>query len=230
MSFVQVIDCKTRRIEELSRLMDDWVAMTQGKRTATHSIVGKDRDDPQHVVEIVEFPSYAEAMRNSSLPETDRIFQEMVALCETPPQFTNLDVVRDEQLNKESARRFFEAITRGSVAEFDDLLTRDYQDYDPANEMQPLDLAAMKNTAGTYVNAFGPSFTIESQIAEGDQVTTRWTVNGTHRGEFQGVEPTGRRITLTGHTTQRFRNGKIAEAYWNWDHYGLYEQLGLIAA
>lgn len=229
MSFVQVIDCKTSRVEELNRLMDDWVSVTQGKRTATHSLVGKDRDDPTHVVEIVEFPSYEEAMRNSQLPETDRIYQDMVALCDAPPQFTNLDVMRDEQLNKTASRDFFAAVSTADEGALDELLTEDYADHDPANAVDPLQLAAFKEQCRMYAEAFAPAFAIESQLAEGDMVTTRWTVTGTHRGAFQGVEPTGRRITVKGHTTHRYREGRICESHWNWDTYGLFEQLGIIA-
>ena len=98
MTFVQLIDCKTSRIDEMNRLMDTWVEQTKGKRTATHNVIGKDRHDAGHFIEIVEVTSYEEAMRNSSLPETDRIFREMVALCDEMPTFTDLDVVRDERL------------------------------------------------------------------------------------------------------------------------------------
>src|SRR4051812_47995171 len=105
MTFVQIIDCKTDARDEMNRLMDTWVEETRGKRTATHSIVAQDRDDTGHIVEIVEFPSYEDAMRNSDLPETTRIFEQLQALCEEPPRFTDLDVMRDEQLNKDTARR-----------------------------------------------------------------------------------------------------------------------------
>ena len=98
MTFVQLIDCRTSRFDEMNRLMDTWVEKTKGKRTATHSVIGKDRADASHFVEIVEFPSYEDAMRNSKLPETDTIFQEMVALCDGMPTFTDLDVVRDDKL------------------------------------------------------------------------------------------------------------------------------------
>ena len=109
MTFVQLIDCKTSRFDEMNRLMDTWVEQTKGKRTATHTVIGKDRSDATHFVEIVEFPSYEEAMQNSNLPETDRIFQEMVALCDGMPTFTDLDVVRDEQLNADAVA----AVLRG---------------------------------------------------------------------------------------------------------------------
>lgn len=98
MAFVQLIDCRTSRFDEMNQLMDTWVEKTNGRRTATHSVIGKDRSDANHFVEIVEFPSYEEAMKNSKMPETEQIFQEMVALCDGMPTFTDLDVVRDDRL------------------------------------------------------------------------------------------------------------------------------------
>lgn len=95
MAFVQIIDCRTDRVDELNGLLDRWAEQTEGRRTVDHAMLATDRSDPRHVVEIVEFASYEDAMRNSRLPETDRIFREMVALCDGPPAFTDLDVVRD---------------------------------------------------------------------------------------------------------------------------------------
>ena len=69
MRFVQVIDCKTERFDDMDRLMDEWIELTKGSRTATHSLIGKDRSDGSHYVEIVEFPSYEDAVANSKLPE-----------------------------------------------------------------------------------------------------------------------------------------------------------------
>jgi len=53
--------------------------------------------------------------------------------------------------------------------------------------------------------------TIEEMIAEGDKVVFRWTMRGTHRGEYEGVAPTGKPITFTGITIVRLANGKIVE-------------------
>lgn len=95
MAFVQIIDCRTDHLDEFSGLLDRWAEQTEGRRTVDHALLTTDRTDPRHVVEIVEFASYEDAMRNSHLPETDRIYREMVALCDAPPTFTDLDVVRD---------------------------------------------------------------------------------------------------------------------------------------
>lgn len=84
-----------------------------------------------------------------------------------------------------------------------------------------------------FVSAFRSAFpdfriTIEDQIAEGDQVATRWTWRGTHRGEFRGVEPTNERVTVTGITMGRVSDEKRGESWIEADVFGLYRQLGAI--
>ena len=230
MTFVQLIDCRTSRFDEMNRLMDRWVEQTKGKRTATHDVIGKDRSDASHFIEIVEFPSYEEAMRNSNLPETNRIFEEMVALCEETPTFTDLDVVRDEQLCETTARRFFETLgTKGELPPLDDLLVEDYHDHDPANPQDTIGMDAMRREVGMWRSGFDFSFTIDDQIARGDRVCTRWTWNGTHKGDFLGIAATGKKVSMTGSTIHRFTpDGKIAEGWWQYDRLGLMAQLGAL--
>jgi steroid delta-isomerase-like uncharacterized protein len=53
--------------------------------------------------------------------------------------------------------------------------------------------------------------TIEDLIAEGDKVVTRFTWTGTHRGEFEGIPPSGRRISVAGIWIHRLEGGRIVE-------------------
>jgi steroid delta-isomerase-like uncharacterized protein len=229
MTFVQIIDCKTDKVDDMSRLLDKWVEQTHGKRTATHATVATDRADTGHVVEIVEFPSYEEAMRNSNLPETDRIFQEMVALCETPPRFTDLDVVRDEQLNKVVCRRWFDTISSGSLNALSEILSPDYHDHDPTNEEDVRGIDGARREIEMYRLGFHDfRFTIDDQIAEGDRVCTRWTWHATHTGEFMGVAPTNRKVTMTGQTVHRLHDGLITEGWYNYDFLGALRQIGIV--
>ncbi|MGW6913328.1 ester cyclase [Kitasatospora sp. NPDC054939] len=231
MTFVQLIDCKTSRVDELNSLMDAWVEATRGKRTATHSIMGRDRADSTHVVEIVEFPSYEEAMKNSNLPETDRIFREMVALCDAEPSFTDLDVMRDEQLNKLVVRSFFEnVVNAGNIDAADDLCTSDYREHDPSLSSYDVDLARAKAENREIMEAFEPTATIDGMVAEGDTVCARVSFRGRHVGTYQGMEPTGREVSGTGHATFRCADGRIAESWWNFDDLGLMKQLGVMDA
>ncbi|GHC61808.1 ester cyclase [Streptomyces cinnamoneus] len=227
MTFVQVIDCKTSRYDDMNRLMDEWLAATEGRRTATRSVVGRDRAAADHYIEIVEFPSYEEAMKNSSLPETNRIFEEMVALCDGMPTFTDLDVVRDEQVNKATARRFYEEIAVGGDLDLvDEIFAADYRDHDVVKEEETaIGAHVMKQDVTFWRNAFDFDFTLHCQVAEGDQVTTHWTWRGVHQGDFMGLQPTGRRATMDGVTIHRFADGKIAEGWWIYDLMGLRRQL-----
>lgn len=96
--FIQLIEYRTNRPDEVNHLLDEWIAASNGKRTATRTRVGRDHNDPAHFVEILEFPSHEDAMTNSGLPETGAVHEKFVRLCEGPPAFTDLDIVRDQPL------------------------------------------------------------------------------------------------------------------------------------
>ncbi|MER6122330.1 ester cyclase [Streptomyces sp. NPDC001795] len=232
MTFVQVIDCKTSRFDEMNQLMDTWLEQTGGKRTATHSLIGKDRSDSSHFIEIVEFPSYEEAMRTSNLPETDKIFHDMIALCDGMPTFTDLEVVRDEQLYVANVRRFFETLaTKGELPPLNALITEDCHSHDPVNAQDTIGLDALRREYEVWRNAFDFTFTLDDVIAQGDRVCALWTWNATHTGEFLGIPSTGRNVTMTGMTLIRFgADGKIAETWWQHDQLGLMAQLGALDA
>ncbi|MFD7169990.1 ester cyclase [Streptomyces violascens] len=230
MTFAQVIDFKTERFNDLDRLMDRWVEQTKGKRTASHSLLGKDRADANHFVEVIEFPSYEEAMANSKLPETDRIFAEMVALCDGAPTFTDLDVVRNDQLNATTARRFFhEIVVGGNLDAIDEVFAADYADHDIIKEQDTVvGLDEMRSDVTGWRSAFDFTFDLDRQICEGDDVVTLWTFTGTHTGDFQGIPATGKQVTMTGTTIFRFKNDMIQEGWWHYDIMGLMKQLGLM--
>jgi len=65
-------------------------------------------------------------------------------------------------------------------------------------------------------------------IVEGDKVVSRGTLRGTHRGEFQGIPPTGKRIEVTWISIDRIADGKIAEHRVEQDNLGMLQQLGVI--
>jgi hypothetical protein len=94
---MQLIEYRTNREDELDSLFEEWLAATSGKRTTTSETHAKDRDDPRHYVDIVEFPSYERAMVNNGLPETNRYAERMRELCDGEPRFINLEVIRKAQ-------------------------------------------------------------------------------------------------------------------------------------
>ena len=66
---------------------------------------------------------------------------------------------------------------------------------------------------------------VEDMIGEGDKVVTRWRAHGTHQGRFAEIEPTGRKVEVTGIAIDRVVNGKRVEGWVQWDMHGLLRQL-----
>jgi hypothetical protein len=95
--FVQIIQYKTSKFDEMEKVADRWRAETEGSRTAARIMVCSDRDNPGQFMTIVEFPSYEEAMRNNELPETQKFSQEMMSHADGAPTFHNLDVERVDE-------------------------------------------------------------------------------------------------------------------------------------
>jgi hypothetical protein len=95
MSFVQIIDLRTKNVDEIQNLEREWEKATEGKRTLRRSILGRDRNDPDHYLVLAFFDSYESAMVNSDLPETNEFGQKQSALVDGPMQFIDLDVIDD---------------------------------------------------------------------------------------------------------------------------------------
>lgn len=95
MKFVQIIEFATTREADVDALLDQWLERTQGKRTATRGVQTRDRDRANTFVQIIEFPSYEDAVANSELNETSEVAVHLAELCDGPPTFRNLDVTRD---------------------------------------------------------------------------------------------------------------------------------------
>jgi steroid delta-isomerase-like uncharacterized protein len=72
------------------------------------------------------------------------------------------------------------------------------------------------------------TFTIDDMIAEGDKVVYRSRWSGTHKGEFQGIPPTGKTVTVTGANIARIAEGKLIEMWAFQDAMGMMQQLGAI--
>ena len=72
------------------------------------------------------------------------------------------------------------------------------------------------------------SSTVDEIILQGDKIVLRWTVRGTHTGEFFGVPASNNQIILPITEIFRVSNGQLAEAWDNWDRMYLTQQIGAI--
>jgi steroid delta-isomerase-like uncharacterized protein len=71
-------------------------------------------------------------------------------------------------------------------------------------------------------------WTIEEQIAEADEVLTRFIWTGTHKAEFLGVPATGHQVSVWGMVIDRLESGKIKETRILMDTLALMQQLGVL--
>lgn len=96
--FVQVIDIRTSRVEEMQSIDREYGESVSDRTTVRRSVVTQDRGDPARFLVLVFFDSYDAAMENSNLPETSAMAEKMGAVLDAPPSFRNLDVIEDSTL------------------------------------------------------------------------------------------------------------------------------------
>lgn len=72
-----------------------------------------------------------------------------------------------------------------------------------------------------------PRLTFEDVITEGAQVAIRFNLRATHKGDFMGIQPTGKDVTVPGITILRFAGGRCVERWNIVDMLGLMQQLGV---
>src|SRR3954469_25178943 len=89
--FVQIIEFKTNRVDELQQLLDE-MGSDRDQGRALRGTLTQDRDRPGWYFSIVEFDSYEAGMSNSNRPEVTAFAGKMATLCEEPPRFYNLDI------------------------------------------------------------------------------------------------------------------------------------------
>jgi steroid delta-isomerase-like uncharacterized protein len=129
--------------------------------------------------------------------------------------------------NKAIAHHYYhEAYNIGDVDLADRLLASDYVHHNPFPGMVP-DREGTKHFLALVHDAFPDlEFTFEDMIAEGDTVAVRWTLRGTHLGEWRGIPASGNPIQITGMHFIRIEEGKIVEEWRNADTLLMAQQMG----
>ena len=111
--------------------------------------------------------------------------------------------------NKAIVRKYVEVYNKQNLELADNFVASDYVDPDYP-QLQGLE--ALKQMMNMFYKAF-PDFheTIEDIIAEGDKVWVLFTYTGTHKGEWLGLAPTGKKIKCKAIDIYRIADGKIVE-------------------
>ena len=127
--------------------------------------------------------------------------------------------------NKAVIRRCFEAFNRQNLDALDKFIAPDYVDH----PRQFRGLEIYKQHLAMFYRSFPDSHeTIEDIIAEGDKVWIHIKGTGTHKGEYRGLAPTGKKITWEAVSIYRIVDGKVAELLYAVAEMNFLKQLGVI--
>jgi steroid delta-isomerase-like uncharacterized protein len=126
--------------------------------------------------------------------------------------------------NKAIFRRYVEEVGNQQNFELVDEIFERYISHQPDGSTLERGPEDVKRFHREYHSAFSDfHLSIEDQIAEGDKVVSRYTMRGTHQGDFRGLAATGKEVELKAVTIFRFSpEGKVVET---WDSY---DQLSLV--
>ena len=128
--------------------------------------------------------------------------------------------------NKAVVRAWFEESDRQKTLPIE-YCAPEFAAYYPGNPT--LDLAAFQPHLESFYRAFPDlTQTVEEVISEDDRVGFRVTSRGTHTGDFNGMPPSGERISVVQVGIARVVNGKIVEIWNNPDRLGLMQQIGVL--
>lgn len=133
----------------------------------------------------------------------------------------------DLDANRNVVKKYHEVWTNGQVAELDKILAPDFFcHFISGIEWKGIDGA--KKSITSHRKAF-PDWkeAIVDMISEGDKVVTRYKSTGTQQGTFNGLDSTGKKITIYETSIYRIANGKIAEQWGFPDALSLNNQLGV---
>ena len=126
------------------------------------------------------------------------------------------------------ARRIYkEIMSEGNLKVIDELLSQNFIDHN----LVPGKEAGIKEVKKGFLDfriAFPDAHAdIQDMLLDGDKVITRFIWHGTHKGEFMGIEPTGKKVAVTIIDILLIKNGKVLERWGVEDNLSLWRQLGV---
>ncbi len=128
-------------------------------------------------------------------------------------------------------RHLYEEVDKANLAVLDETFSPAYVDHNPPPfPGHTSDLAGLKRIFGAFTRAFADSrHIVEDAFSFGDKVVVRVTAVGTHAGEFMGIPPTGKSVSMTGIAIYRIASGKIVEKWGEQDRLRMLQQLGVVS-
>lgn len=131
------------------------------------------------------------------------------------------------EANRTLHERYIKEMNQENFDFLDEYLAPTYVMHGAGVEIEGPD--AFKDYVKTMTSAFSNlERRVEDIIATADRVVTRWSGRARHTGEFAGIPPTNREVTITGIIISRIENGRVVEEWEEIDRLGLLQQIGAL--
>jgi steroid delta-isomerase-like uncharacterized protein len=136
-----------------------------------------------------------------------------------------------EEQNKQVVRQYIEAFNLQDTETLGQLVSSTNQSFQFSGMHSTMDWNRTKQFFAVFWSAFPDiSAKIKEMVAEGDKVAIRVINTGTHKGEFQGIPPTSKKVSFGGRDFLTLKDGKIVEQRAGVDMMELMQQIGAIPA
>lgn len=131
------------------------------------------------------------------------------------------------QNNKETVKRLYEeSLNKRNMELLKELVSDDYTGLQGQKG-----IAGFEAPVTALIKAFPDiQWKIDELIGDGDQVVVKWTIQGTHTGQFQYIAPTGKKVTGSGIGIYELKDGKVTATQVLTDRLGFLQDLGALPA
>ena len=133
-----------------------------------------------------------------------------------------------EASNIEVIKTVIAEVDKGNLGVFQTYLAPEFKCYVPSNSTTPIsrdDEIAMAKKMTTAIPDMKHNVT--EIFAVGDRVVIRVALQGTHLAEFDGILPTGKKVSVSYIAIFRMKDGQVVEEIAEEDFLGFYQQLGM---
>lgn len=126
--------------------------------------------------------------------------------------------------------RFLEEWNKGKAAArrvIDEIYATDFVAHSGSETIRGIE--SVKKSMNEEFSAFPDlHYTLDDMVVEGDKLAARYTMTGTHKGEFMGFPATNKKVTVRAIAIDRIVGGKFVEEWGMYDTLGLMQQLGAV--
>jgi steroid delta-isomerase-like uncharacterized protein len=165
-----------------------------------------------------------ELLKENSMKRVLIVFAALaVAGCSSVPS-----AARQAEDNKALATKFVERMNKGDMSIIDEIFDPAYVDHETMPGVPPT-REGLKQLFSMFFKAFPDmKITVTHMIAEGDFVVIHHLSTGTNKGEFMGMQATGKAVKYNEMHLIRIANGKVVEHWGVEDSMTMMQQLGLM--